>query len=104
MEPLIATVILYSGLIAPLLAIWGIACLYTQRSGEQCRTTHLIYFATLLVISGLMLRTVAADDSLWLVHASSLGAMIVCGTMRRPGESSDEFGPVLSATESNFEY
>ena len=87
MERLIDCLVFCSGFTVPLLALWAIACLYTLRSGIQCYASQIIYFATLLMISGLTVRTVMADDGCWLAHTASLGVMVVFGVMRRPGES-----------------
>lgn len=87
MERLTECIVFCSGFIVPILALWAVACLYTRRSGIQCYASQIIYFATLLMISGLTIRTVMVDDCCWLVHMGSLGVMIVSGVMRRPSES-----------------
>ena len=87
MERLIETVVLCSGLLVPLMAVWAIACLYCARNGGQCYATQIVYFSTLLTIAGLTVRTVMADDCCWLIHTASLGVMIVVGVMRRPSEA-----------------
>lgn len=86
MERLLECALHYSNFIVPILALWAIACLYTVRSGQQCRTSQVVFFTTLLAISGLTVRTVMADDCCWLIHTASLGVMVVSGVMRRPGE------------------
>ncbi len=86
MERLIDCVTYCSALLVPLLAVWAITCLYVLRSGYSCHVTQVVYFAALLLIAGITIRTVIADDGCWLIHTTSLGIMIVAGVMRRPAE------------------
>lgn len=89
MEHLISGIVLGSGFVAPLLALWATVCLYTVRDGCRCTVTQIVFFATMIVIAGLTVRTVVVDDCSWLSHSASLGGMIVFGVMRKPAE--DEY-------------
>jgi hypothetical protein len=84
MESVVASVVCCSGLLVPMLAVWAIAALYTQCSGSECCVTQYLFFGALLFIAGMTVRTVTTDDGCWLIHTTSLGAMIVAGVMRRP--------------------
>ncbi|MEZ6135913.1 MAG: hypothetical protein R3C53_13480 [Pirellulaceae bacterium] len=84
MQPFIEYFVLAAVLVVPLLALWAIAGLYSTRAGSPCHVTQVFYLATLLMIAGLTVRTVMANDSCWLIHTASLGIMIVFGVMRRP--------------------
>lgn len=86
MEPIIATVVHFSAWIVPLLSLWAVVALYTQRPGTQCYATQILFFGTLVLIACITLRTVSSNDSCWLVHTATLGATIVAGVMRRPSE------------------
>jgi hypothetical protein len=74
--------------LVPVVAMWGVACLYWGRFGGQAAMAQVVYFTCLFGIAGLTLRTVMANDGCWLIHTSTLGVMIVFGSMLRP--SSDE--------------
>ena len=91
MERWVECIHCYAGLLVPLLALWAISCLYAARSGCQCHATQIIYLATMLVVAGLTVRTVTANDGCWLVHTASLGVLIVVGVMKRPAEETTAF-------------
>ncbi len=84
MESVVEAAVCFSGLLVPSLAIWAIVALYSQCSGVECCVTQFLFFATLLFIAGMTVRTVTTDDGYWLIHTASLGVMIVAGVMRRP--------------------
>ena len=84
MEPLINCVVLCSGLLVPVLACWSIGCLFMGHSCKQCQVSQTTFFAVLLLISALTIRTVAVNDGHWLIHTSSLSLMIVAGVLKRP--------------------
>ena len=73
-----------AALLVPAIALWAIACLYTQAAGCKCHATEVGFFAALLMIAAITIRTVLVDDGCWLIHTSSLGVMIVAGVMRKP--------------------
>ena len=98
MEQFIDGIASWSSVLVPLLAVWAIAGLYTQKAGCQCAATQILYLAVLLFIAGLTIRTVIVDDECLLIHTSTLGVMVVSGVMRRPEESLvDYVGESLSA-------
>lgn len=85
-ETLIHSLQAASGFLVPALAFWSIACLYTIRSGCRCTASECVFFGVLLLVAGATIRTVVACDNNWLLHTSSLGVMIVAGSMKRPSE------------------
>lgn len=87
MEPFISSLVNFSAFIVPALAVWAIAALYMQRETVACTQTQLLYFATLLVIAVVTLRTITTNDGCWLIHTATLGITIVAGVMRRPASS-----------------
>ncbi len=91
MERVIECIVDYAGFIVPLLALWAITGLYSQRAGCQCIGSQMLFFCVMLMISGMTVRTVIADHGCWLVHTASLGVMIVAGVMRRPEVESASF-------------
>ena len=84
MEPIIGTIVDFSGLLVPVMALWAIAALYMQRADVECALTQLLYFGTLLLIAVITVRTMANNDGCWLIHTATLGVTIVAGAMRRP--------------------
>ena len=84
MEQFIESIASSAGILVPLLALWAIIGLYTQRSGGQCVATQVLYLSVMLFIAGITIRTVMVDDGCWLVHTASLGVLVVSGVMRRP--------------------
>ena len=86
MEALIPSIQAVSGFLVPALAFWAIACLYTIRSGARCGLSECVFFATMILVAGATIRTVIACDDNWLLHTSTLGVMIVAGSLKRPAE------------------
>ncbi len=84
MESVIAAAAVGGGLLAPVLTMWAITALYTQKRGHDCAMTQALYFFSLMAVAGLTIRAVTADDGCWLTHTASLGVLIVAGVMRRP--------------------
>lgn len=84
MEMTLESVSYIAALLVPAIALWAIVCLYTQASGCKCHVTEVGFFAALLLIAAITVRTVLVDDGCWLIHTSSLGVMIVAGVMRKP--------------------
>jgi hypothetical protein len=81
-ELLIAAIVGYSGILAPVLATWAIAslCLHCQESDfGYCQT---VYFGSMLSIGFLTVRTMLMHDPCWLINASSLGVLIVGGALK----------------------
>ncbi len=91
MEQFIESIASWAGILVPLLAVWAIVGLYTQRSGCQCVATQVFYLSVMVFIAGVTVRTVMVDDGCWLVHTASLGVLVVSGVMRRPEPVATEF-------------
>jgi hypothetical protein len=65
--------------------IGGLALLIAKVShGDRARWAERQFFAVLLVITLITLRTVITCNEIWLVHTTTLGALIV-GSMLIPG-------------------
>jgi hypothetical protein len=84
LEQFIESIASSAGILVPLLTVWAIVGLYTQRSGCQCVASQILYLSVMLFIAGITIRTVMVDDGCWLVHTASLGVLVVSGVMRRP--------------------
>lgn len=84
MEHLVELLAGCAGFLVPAVAIWATACLYTMQAGSRCPVTECVFFVALLAISCVTIRTVMANDYYWLLHTSSLGAMIVAGVLKKP--------------------
>jgi hypothetical protein len=91
MEPVISSIVNFSALIVPVIALWAIAALYMQRDDVECALTQLLYFGTLLLIAFVTLRTMSTNDGCWLIHTATLGVTIVAGVMRRPAAATQHF-------------
>jgi hypothetical protein len=91
LEQFIESIASSSGILVPLLTIWALVGLYTQRTGCQCVATQVLYLSVMLFIAGITVRTVMVDDGCWLVHTASLGTLVVSGVMRRPEPVATKF-------------
>ena len=73
-------------LLVPL--IGGIALLTAKLSvGEAARRAERNFFAVLIVITAITLRTVITCDEIWLVHTTTLALMII-GSLVIPSQDS----------------
>ena len=62
--------------------IGGLALLMAKVShGDLARWAEKQFFAVLLVITIVTLRTVITCNEIWLVHTTTLGSLIVCSLM-----------------------
>lgn len=65
--------------------IGGLALLIAKVSdGDRARWAERQFFAVLLVITMVTLRTVITCHEIWLVHTTTLGALVV-GSLMIPG-------------------
>ncbi len=96
MEPVINAVVCCSSFMVPVMALWAIVALYLQRDDCECTTTQLLYFGTLMLIAFITVRTMATNDSCWLIHTATLGITVVAGAMRRPVGAMSHFVPDLT--------
>lgn len=87
MELLVATIGEYSFVVAPALVTWAIASLYIQAYGSTSAYSQTVFFVTLLAIGILTMRSMVLSEQHWLIHAVSLGVLIVAGALRRPVEN-----------------
>jgi hypothetical protein len=71
---------LFDAIIFPLVA--GLALLLAKLShGDAARWAERQFFAILLVITLVTLRSVITCHEFWLVHTMSLGSLIICSLM-----------------------
>ena len=76
---------LANAIILPLIGLW--ALLHLKLSvGEAERRSQTQFFAILIVMSFVTLRTVSACDNCWLIHTSTTAAMIL-GALVMPSRS-----------------
>ena len=76
---------LVDAIIFPL--IGGLALMFAKLShGEAARWAEKQFFAVLLVITVVTLRTVINCHEIWIVHTTTLGFMIV-GSLMIPGHA-----------------
>jgi len=86
-DVLVATVVGYSGILAPVLSLWAIAtlCLHSQEADfGYCQT---VFFGAMMLIGFLTVRTMLIQDTSWLLNATSLGVLIVGGALKGSTES-----------------
>jgi hypothetical protein len=79
--------------LVPALAIWAVLGAHSRRYADYRTLCDCLYFALMLIIAGLTLRTMSANDPCWLIHTASLGAMVVGGVVsyRDSSEESTAF-------------
>jgi hypothetical protein len=87
MEGLFDFINQYSAVLAPILTTWAIVALYVPGRDGDWRYSQGLFFCSMLVVSCLTIRTVIDHDQQWLINAASLSALIVCGSMKRPVDS-----------------
>jgi len=76
---------LLDAIIFPL--VGGIALLFAKLSrGETARRAERQFFAVLVVITVITLRTVITCHEIWIVHTMTLGGLIV-GSLLIPGQT-----------------
>jgi hypothetical protein len=62
--------------------VGGIALLLAKAThGDAARWAERQFFAVLLVITIVTLRTVITCHEIWLVHTTTLGTLIICSLM-----------------------
>jgi hypothetical protein len=77
--------------IASLVGLW----LCRTSPDQLIRTwSERVFFAMLLLLAGITLRTIAANEQAWLLHTTSLGIMIIGGVIPSNGDSSETFDEV----------
>ncbi len=91
MEFLVELFVVWTGVLVPFLSLWAIAAIHVLKA-EQLRgpAVESLFFFVLLIVSAATVRTVVIDDGLWLVHSTSLCAMVLAGVMRRPVSASQD--------------
>jgi hypothetical protein len=63
------------------------------------RATERIYFAAMLLVAWVALRTVIANEGCWLIHMASIGAMVMGATY-----PATEFPNAERETDVELEY
>lgn len=87
MESLLYWIAGYSGVLAPVLTTWAVFALYVPGRDADWKYSQGLFFGSLLVIACLTIRTVVDHDERWLLNAASLGCLVVCGSLKRPADS-----------------
>jgi hypothetical protein len=68
--------------IVPLLAFLGLAIAKSCEVPQLQRFGERVFFASLLLVAGATLHTVACNHPYWLMHTSSLALMTVGAVIR----------------------
>ncbi|MCA9195213.1 MAG: hypothetical protein KDB03_25750 [Planctomycetales bacterium] len=84
MEQFIIMAVGVSACAVPVVALWAVVCLFTQKPGVNCVITEMVFMFTLVMVASLTIRTILVDDACWLTHTASLALMVVAGVLRRP--------------------
>jgi hypothetical protein len=79
--------------IVPAIALASLWMARAQGNESLQRTAERMYFAAMLVVAGVTLRTVLADDGCWIVHTSSLGLMVLAVAIPRHVSGADGMLP-----------
>jgi hypothetical protein len=90
MERVIELVVEYSGIVAPGLSLWAALLLHIQPRHSNNSMVQVLYFLALSLVSTLTVRATVNNDPSWLISATSLGALIVAGALKRPVEDFDD--------------
>ncbi len=90
MEALVELFVVWTSVLVPLLAMWAIATIYMHKPNHPGIAVESLFLFVLLIVSAATLRTVVVNDGCWLVHSTSLSAMILAGVMRRPLDQSSD--------------
>ncbi len=66
--------------VVPCIAICGLWVAKSSESVQIQRSGERIYFAAMLLVAWVALRTVLANEGCWLMHMSSIGLMVLGAT------------------------
>jgi len=66
--------------VVPCLALAGLWTAKSSENRQLQRTAERIYFAAMLLVAWVALRTVIANEGCWLLHMASIGAMVLGAT------------------------
>ena len=64
----------------PCVALAGLWMAKCSESMHIQQTAERIYFAAMLLVAWVSLRTVLENDGCWIIHMSSIGAMVMGAT------------------------
>ena len=66
--------------VVPCLALAGLWMAKCSASLQVQRTAERVYFAAMLLVAWVALRTILANEGCWLIHMASIGAMVLGAT------------------------
>jgi uncharacterized membrane protein len=66
--------------IVPSLAIAGLWFSKSSENEQIQKSSERLYFAAMLLVAWVALRTAIANEGCWLMHMSSIGAMVLGAT------------------------
>lgn len=66
--------------VVPCLALAGLWTAKCSDNLQLQRAAERIYFAAMLLVAWVALRTVIANEGCWLIHMTSIGAMVMGAT------------------------
>ncbi len=79
--------------VVPAIAIGGLLAAKGCETKRVRRIAHQAYYAGMLIVAWCTLRTIVADEGCWLLHMSSMGAMMLGSTIRiSESEEDSPFG------------
>ncbi len=76
--------------VVPCIALAGLWTAKCSENRQLQRTAERIYFAAMLLVAWVALRTVIANEGCWLLHMASIGAMVLGATFPVPDHPSVE--------------
>jgi len=66
--------------VVPCLAIAGLWIAKSSENLQLQRTAERFFYAAMLLVAWVALRTVIANEGCWLIHMASIGAMVLGAT------------------------
>ena len=66
--------------VAPCISLAGLWIAQCSENLHVRRTAERFYFAAMLLVSWVALRTVLANDGCWIIHMASIGVMVLGAT------------------------
>ncbi len=76
--------------VVPCIALAGLWIAKGSASLQLQKTAERIYFAAMLLVAWVALRTIVANEGCWLIHMSSIGAMVLGATYPAVEHTSSE--------------
>jgi len=85
--------------VVPCIAIAGLWIAKSSESLQLQRTAERFFFAAMLLVALVALRTVIANEGCWLIHMASIGAMVLGATFPAREVANSEFENDISVCD-----